>query len=230
MTQSNTAVETRLAVVQPLEAPVLTAQMGVDKADIIDIGLVKQEERLDAAKRQNSIQTRQIQEEIKQDEAKLQTLCQKQAKDMDTVPDQAVAIALKANGYGAFVVSTELQHVDETKQRITVKVTVQEKQPKKGSYSKDSLDREVAQPFCSDAQALLKSLRGKREHLVELNREAADIHRGLSNMNALARKMKATLAEHRLAQSEEGRAILAQIQSVGSHSLPKFLLEAKSAS
>ena len=134
-----------------------------------------------------------------------------------------LARSLKDAGFGTFEVEVELTQVGEARQQIDLAVSLHLKSDR---YS-TPLSRRVQRPFQPDSKQVLKALKAARVSVAALRGRLAEIHRKLSNIPQVERKARARLAETALARTEEGLALLDQINTVGKDSLPQFMLESK---
>jgi len=209
---------------RPAGAAIISVASDLDKADIVAIAAVKFEEQLEAAKARINRRMAALNGQVTDGEAALRKACSELAAAHDTAAEQAAARALKDAGFGTYEVGVALEQIDENRQQVALRVTVDPRSSAARSYGNHALEKKLTAPFSPDARQLLKALRADRQAVADLTRQLAEVHKKLSSIPALERKARAKLAENALAGSEEGRRILEQLMSLSDQSLPQFLL------
>jgi hypothetical protein len=212
-----------LAQVRPAAGGILGLTTDVDKADVVAIAAVKYEEQLEKARAAITRQLEDLNRQIKEGEEAIQKDSALAAKGYDAAAEKELARALKEAGFGTFEVQVALAEVAEAKQQLELSVSLH---LKSNRYS-SPLTRDVQIPFGTQSRQTLKAVKAARASVAALQGRLAEVHRKLSNIPQVERKARARLAETALSRSEEGLALLDQINTVGKDSLPQFMLESK---
>ena len=212
-----------LAQVRPAAGGILGLTTDVDKADVVAIAAVKYEEQLEKARAAITRQLEDLNRQIKEGEEAIQKDSALAAKGYDAAAEKELARALKEAGFGTFEVQVVLAEVVEAKQQLELSVSLHLKSDRYSS----PLTREVQIPFGTQSKQTLKAVKAARASVAALQGRLAEVHKKLSNIPQVERKARARLAETALSRSEEGLALLDQINTVGKDSLPQFMLESK---
>ena len=209
-----------LAQVRPAAGGILGLTTDVDKADVVAIAAVKYEEQLEKARAVITRQLEDLNRQIKEGEEAIQKDSALAAKGYDAAAEKELARALKEAGFGTFEVQVVLAEVVEAKQQLELSVSLHHKSDRYSS----PLTRDVQIPFGTQSKQTLKAVKAARASVTALQGRLAEVHRKLSNIPQVERKARARLAETALSRSEEGLALLDQINTVGKDSLPQFML------
>ena len=212
-----------LTQVRPAAGGILGLTTDVDKADVVAIAAVKYEEQLEKARAAITRQLEDLNRQIKEGEEAVRQDSALAAKGYDAAAEKELARALKEAGFGTFEVHVELTEVVEAKQQLELSVSLHLKSDRYSS----SLSRRVQVPFGPQSKQTLKAVKAARASVAALQGRLAEVHRKLSNIPQVERKARARLAETALSRTEEGLALLDQINTVGKDSLPQFMLESK---
>jgi hypothetical protein len=210
---------------RPAATSIINVASDLDKADIVAIAAVKFEEQLEAAKGRLNRRLADVNARIAEGEKSLKKACEELVRAHDISDEQKIAKSLKDAGFGSFEAAASLETIDENRQQVTLRVTINAKgSSPRGSYYDHTLQKEDKVAFSPEAKEVLKGLRANRQAVAEVNKQLAEVHKKLASIPALERKARARLAENALAGSEEGRKILEQLMSVTDGSLPQFML------
>lgn len=209
------------------EITTLLADLGTP--DIAAVASVIYEDKLEAARDRLTAQNTKLQKEIGDAETFVVDNCKAFVKTFKDAVVEAAAKALKAAGFGNYVAVYEIGEIDEKEQKFAIRLVVRTKNDDDdgGYYSRSSgHSREIEQVFTAAAKAKLVALRELRTAREKCIRDLAEVHRSLSNMGKVERRVRAGLAAHTLEGTEKGKKILAMINQVGLKALPAAVTKA----
>ena len=229
MTQVQTQPHNPGSHLAPNAAPVnsLVAMAAtVDKADIIAIHVINFEKQMEKGKLQINARLDQIKKSITDHEECINKTCTAAGMATDLSVETALCESIAAAGFGKFVPSVHVTEIAEAQQNISVRVVINPKNTRNADQwnSTNTHSREFKIAFPAEAKKELKQLKAAREMLKNLTTQLAEVHRKLASVPSLERQARAKMAQVQLEKSPEGRELLAQLATLNSDNMPRFLL------
>jgi hypothetical protein len=199
----------------------------VDKADIIAIGVINFEKQLEQGKARLNAQIDQVKKGIADHEENINKTCTAAGMATDLSVETALCESIAAAGFGKYQPSVHVTEIAEAQQSIDIQVAISPKGARNSNdyyNSSHTHSREFKIAFPAEAKKELKQLKAAREMLKNLTTQLAEVHRKLASVPSLERQARAKMAQVQLEKSPEGRELLAQLATLNSDNMPRFLL------
>jgi hypothetical protein len=201
----------------------------VDKADIIAIGVINFEKQLEQGKARLNAQIDQVKKGIADHETSINRTCTAAGMATDLSVETALCQSIAAAGFARYQPSVHVTEITEAQQTIDIQVAISPKGVRNSNEyyrSSHAHSREFKIAFPAEAKKELKQLKAARDMLKNLTGQLAEVHRKLASVPSLERQARAKMAQVQLEKSPEGRELLAQLATLNSDNMPRFLLPA----